>query len=404
MIQNTFKCVAHGGTPLDLTATITMDIGPAIVGTPTAAGVLGFPIPDDQVGIGGQLLVACDGGGTYTTRVSTTCVNGGPLAEDRMVELFPNSFPWPPALQQPLGAFPDGTYDHTLWFTPPANPDKRYLRADWFGVVVPGLPYLPGFTSIKHPERCLTWFLPRWTRQWQDAILAAQVARGHTHFGLMWEDAALAGLSLAQFIDLCRYVKQSIPYLQVSLGSKDLTPRDQTPEQYWGRNGIVAEALLSAGCVDEFIPGFEWNLWNVPGDSTIEIFQRLGDLGNSAGVPTYMHFSTGVPGWWAAGSNRFEFSQAMVGHVAGLNYQGDPAWDVPTYQARICDTLRDDPTYASGQLDMRDFERDASAEFDHDQPDEAATALRGYLMQCTVAPSHLWGYGNNGLRPDGSVL
>lgn len=330
----------------------------------------------------------------------------GQQPEIGVVELEPIAVPfvWPPAVRAPLAPFPPGVYDHTLWFDPPSQPSKRYLRADWWGVTIPGLPYLPGFTSLEHPERCLTWFLPRWSPEWQAKILEAHAERGHTHFGLMWEDAQLAGLDLNAFIALCKYVKQTIPFLQVSLGSKDITPRDQTPDQYRSRNGVVAEALLAAGCVDEFLPGFEWNLWNVPGDSTIETFQWLGDLGHSAGVTTGMHFSTGVTGWWGAGSNRFAFSRAMVGHIDNLSYQGDPEWTMPEYQARVCDTLRDDPVYASGQIDMRDFERDASAEFSSDLVDEPYTAQRGYLLQCTQAPTHLWGYGNNALRPDGSVL
>lgn len=371
-----------------------------------------FPDHDYPVQVAGNFEYRMDGYKTAAFRATVphpgeareADINGIPGNSTIPLEPSVVPFPWPPAKRPALGPLPPGVYDQTLWFDLPAEPSKRYMRGDWWGVVVPGLPYLPGFTSLEHPERCLTWFLPRWAPQWQDAILAAHAERGHTHFGLMWEDAQLAGLDINGFIALCKYVKQTIPYLQVSLGSKGLTPRDQNPDQYWARNGVVADALLNAGCVDEFIPGFEWNLWNVPGDWTIETFQRLGDLGHSADVTTGMHFSTGVTGWWSAGSNRFDFSRQMVGHIDVLNYQGDPVWDVPTYQARICDTLRDDPTYAAGLIDMRDFERDAAAEFSNDQPDEAATALRGYLMQCTRAPAHLWGYGNNGLRLDGSML
>jgi hypothetical protein len=87
--------------------------------------------------------------------------------------------------------------------------------------------------------------------------------------------------------------------------------------------------------------------------------------------------------------------------VDGLNYQGDVAWDVPMYQARLVDTLKQ---FAAQGYDLRDFEQDAAREFTQDHPNEDEVNLRSYLMMCTNAPIPVLGYGNGARRPDGNLL
>jgi hypothetical protein len=52
---------------------------------------------------------------------------------------------------------------------------------------------------------------------------------------------------------------------------------------------------------------------------------------------TCRHFSTHRTFWNPEG--RYQYWTDLGSDVDGINYQGDPAWDIGEYQARIVDTL-----------------------------------------------------------------
>ena len=63
-----------------------------------------------------------------------------------------------PVTQAPLRPMPPGSYDRVLPWDPPKTRD--FLRADAWGVTIPGLPFVAGVPgsggSSEHPERLLT--------------------------------------------------------------------------------------------------------------------------------------------------------------------------------------------------------------------------------------------------------
>lgn len=324
------------------------------------------------------------------------------VADDVAVLLFEDHAP--PKPRDPLPPFPPGNYQNTLPWTPPANRD--FLRADAWGVTIPGLPFVPGGSS-RHPERCLSWFLDRWDAGWQSQILKAHVERGYTHFYLSWPDSRAVGTSLDGFVSLCNQVKTAGLFPHVKLASKDFDQRDQSAAQWAASLDPVMDAL--AGIAAEY-GVWEWNFFNIPGQTTIDTFKYIGQKAHSQGATFWMHFSTEVTSWFANGDprGRFGFYDDIGTDVDGLDYQTSPTWDIPMLQARIVDSLSQFGRQGNRHK-FRLFEDSASLMFDNDQPDEDHANLRCYLGCCTTdnvtgTDAKVWGFGNGGRKPDGSVL
>jgi hypothetical protein len=324
----------------------------------------------------------------------------------------------PPIPRPPLPPWPPGDYRTVLPWDPPHTRD--FLRGDSWGVTLSGAPWVPG-ASAEQPERILSWFVDRYPADWQHRYLTTYAGYGYTHLKLSYADSTAppvappggppgAGRTPAQFVETCRLVQSYGLYVHVMLGSKVYQPHDQTPDAYVGWAHPIMAELMAQNCVDEFCPGWEWDLWNVPGDTTIDIFKRLGAFAHAGGRSCWMHFSPHVTSWFADGDprGRFGFYADIGRDIDGLNYQADSSWDCAMLQARIVDTLWQFGTEGNRHKFRLD-EDVAILMFSQDHPNEDDANLRGYVACCTIddvrhTDAKVWGFGNGGRRPDGSRI
>ncbi len=332
-----------------------------------------------------------------------------------------------PSLRSPLVLPPGSGYVTTLPWTPPQTRD--YLRADSWGVTLPGAPWVPGASS-RHPERILSWFIDRYSKGWQDAYLDAYAARGYTHLKLSAADSMGPvdngpnsppgnGQSLQQFVETCGKVKQNcIKYVQVVLGSKYFQPANMSAQQWADYADPIMDALTAARVVDEFILGWEWNLWNDPGSRndppdqrpTIAALRHAGQKAHAAGCSFWYHGGPENTSWFADQDprGRFGFWEDLGNTIDGLNYQTYPTWSMEETQARIVDTLWQFGT-SGNRWKFRFDEDQASLMFDNDLPDEDMANARGYAALCTTdnvrgTDAKVWGFGNGGRNLDGTAV
>jgi hypothetical protein len=284
----------------------------------------------------------------------------------------------------------------------PWNPpqDRDFLRADAWGVPVPGLPFVSRGSS-EHPERILTYLLYKYdAATWWRKIFDAHARRGYTHFVLSWPDARSdGGQTIEQFRAMCAAVKAAGFFVHVKVASKDFDPRDQTPEQWAARLDPAMDAF--AGVVDEYSP-WEWDSFNVPGRPSIDALKHMGQKAHAQGATFWLHFFPEHTSWFAPNDRRgrFGFYDDLGADVDGLDYQTIPTWSIQETQARLVDTLIQFATQGNRHK-LRFFEDAATLEFTHDHPDENDAALRGFLALCTHGPARVWGAGNGIAYPDG---
>ncbi len=325
----------------------------------------------------------------------------------------------PTASRGPLAPFPPPvTYRTELPWDPPHERD--FLRADSWGVVIPDAPVVPG-SSTKHPERILSWFVDRYEADFRKRYLQTYASYGYTHLKLSYADSCGPvdngpnsppgnGHSLEQFIETCLEVKRYLPYVQVVIGSKYFQPRNMTAAQWASFADPIMDALHQANAVDEWILGWEWDLWNTPGEPTISAFKHAGQKAHAAGRSFWMHYSPHVTSWFKDGDprGRFGFYDDIAPDVDGLNYQTFPTWTVEDMQARIVDSLWQFGKRGN-DVKFRLDEDQAALMFDQDKPDSEDANVRGYLACCTIdnvrwTDAKVWGFGNGARRVDGSPL
>jgi hypothetical protein len=326
-----------------------------------------------------------------------------------LLHLLDDAIARPPAQKRgPLPPPPPGVYTALPW-TPPQTRD--YLRADCWGITLPGLPFVPGGSSNQPAQnRFLSWFFDRYPSSWQEQWIAANHANGYTHVVLSPQDEMSQGRSLAQVVDTHRRLKQAGFYVHTMLLSKLYSPRDMPVDQFCDMAFPIMEALIGAGVADEFCPAWEMDLFNVPGQTSLDICKQVGAKAHAAGCSCWLHFSTHVTSWFADGDprGRYGFWQDLGADVDGLDYQGDSAWSQNEWQARIVDTLSQFGSQGN-QHKFRAFERLGTLMFDNPTPDEDDANLDGYLACCTIddvkhTDAKVWGSGE-GLRAlDGSPI
>lgn len=335
----------------------------------------------------------------------------------------------PPVPRPPLdmSQVPSNVQQVLPWVPPE---DRDYMRGNAWAVTIPGLPWVPGAAS-EHPDRCLTWFLDRWSLDWQDQILRTYCGRQYRHFVLSAPDSLGstdphpggppgAGQTLEQLVETCRRVKryraQSSPdplYITMFLGSKVFQPADMSTSAWIAYVDPLLDALLPV--VDEVVPGWEWNLFNIPGAVSIEVPKHIGARAHAAGVSCWLHFSIHVTSWFADGDPRGRYGYwADLGEdVDGILYQSDPAWTADELQARIVDTLHQFGEQGNRHK-FRQFETLAIEQFTgnppgSEHPNEDDGDRLDYLAACTTdVVSHteakVWGAGNGIRKPDGTPI
>jgi hypothetical protein len=315
------------------------------------------------------------------------------------VDTFPSfkrpvAIPRSPLVFPSCGSCPSPTsYDKTLPMAPQSSRD--YLRADCWGVTLPGLPFVSGGSS-EHPERVLSWFFDVYPAVWQPQILTAHATRGYTHFYLSWPDSRVrAGATIASFVQTCLRIKQWGFYVHVKLWSKDFDPGGQNLAQFQASLDPLLDALFAANAVDEG-SFWEYDANNTTQDA-VAVHQYFGNRFHAGGASFWCHF---LPehGFWGTG-NYSDWWTALVGAVDGLDYQGNPAYDIGQQQARLVDFLNE----RGGQAKLRAFELYGAAQFSGDHPTEDEANALGYLTICTKANTPTWGCGAGFRAPDGSA-
>ena len=311
--------------------------------------------------------------------------------------------PFPPLPPMPVCHScprPD-SYDQDLPWTPPVSRD--FLRADAWGVPVDGLPFVPGGSS-EHPERLLTAFLYKYDRALWPACFAEHKRRGYTHWVLWWPNARAEDVSLADFVAMCKVIQAAGFYTQVGLNSKDFDARDQSASQWQAQLGPVFAALGAARAADEYAV-WEWDAHNIPGQPTLDAFRYCGQQAHAQGASFWAHFLPEHTSWFKDKDprGRFGFWADLGADVDGLQYQGDPSWDIGQLQAKIVDTLIQF-AHQGNQHKLRAFELTALTQFTHDHPTEEEACLTGYLACCTRGPATVWGFGNGARRPSGEAI
>ncbi len=324
-----------------------------------------------------------------------------------------------PIPRSPL-VLPPGAFATTLPWAPPNSRD--YLRADSWGVTMPGFPWVPG-AAPDYYERVLSWFLDRYTLDQQKKYLNTVGGYGYTHLKLSAGDSMGPrdngpnsppgnAQTLGQLVATCRLVKQFLPYVQMTLGSKYFHPWNMSLDQYQSIFEPIMDALISARVVDEFIPGWEWDLWNqnTPGPITISIFKWVGQKAHAAGCSNWSHFSSEKTSWFADGDprGRYGFWDDLGADMDGINYQTEPSWSIKDTQDRIVDTLKQ--FGQQGNVHKFRFDEDEAAlEWNNPHPNEDDANARGYLAACTYdnvahTDAKVWGFGNGARMPDGGQI
>jgi len=317
------------------------------------------------------------------------------------------------------------SYDQTL----PASPSlaRDFLRGSFWSVVVPGLPFVPGNVpwsggSLEHPERLVQGLDYKYDRrEWWPRMVAENAARGYTHWLRWWGNARVdGGNSEEQFVDDCLYLKSlGVPYVKVWLWAKDADPHDLSADDLKRRFESIVGKLCRANAVDEFTPGGEWNLGNVPGRPTIDFFKWVGQQAHGAGASCWAHFSTEVTSWFADGDprGRYGFWDDLGGDVDGIDYQAVPVtfnepippdgsrWDIGEFQSRLVDTLKQFGEQGNRHK-IRACEFSAILSFVGDYPDEDQHDALGFLACCTRASKGavVWGSGDGVRMPDGTAI
>lgn len=272
---------------------------------------------------------------------------------------------------------------------PPAVRD--YLRANCWGIPIPGLPWIPGVTSNKTPitqSRFLSYVFDCYPTWAQDQWINENLLRGYTHAVMSWPDSrASAGKSLAQFAASCARIKESGLYVHVKLWSKDFDPRDMDFATW----KVYADPIFAGlnGIADEF-SCWEYDSGNRSDQTAIDVHQYLGEMAHSQAASFWCHFFSNRGYWWE-GHEEAEWYEVLKGHVDGLDLQIDPAYDIGENQARTVDHLRD---VAPSGCKVRAFEPGTpTLMFDNDHPDEGEADAFGLLTLCTKGAAPVWGGG-----------
>jgi len=307
--------------------------------------------------------------------------------------------PHPPEYPNPLRCW------HTLWQVPPPRTDTRWMRGNFFGMRIPGLPPVRG--GAADPSRVFWPFFDRYDAAGQDAIIAGTHARGYVDVKLSWPDSRDGnGQSIDQYVATSVRLQQAGLRVTHMLLSKDFDGRNPDPAKL----NAVLDALLAAGAADKVCCFWEGNLFIDPQPVIQRIIDHVTARTVPAGVLTYVHFSPGVIAWQKDGQSTADFWKQQVGKLTGLLHQVDPAQTAAQMQARLNDGL---VRFGGGfgfpadsgfghPFDLVSDEVGASRMFVGASEDDGDKW--GYEALCTPGPVPVMGFGNGARHPDGGVI
>lgn len=337
---------------------------------------------------------------------------------------------WPPPKRAPLPPLPPGQYDRVLPFTPPTQPDKLFYRGGFCDVRVPGLPLLPGMAGYtvspwnqNQPPFCppiMAIDTPRYGDPERAMILQAHADRGYTHFQLSIGHAMEQGLSIEDYVRFAQQVQAAGFFADHwFLGGGNFNARDMDAAYWRPLCQPWIDALLSAGAIDCACVGWQLDGYNTGTPRMVDgrmqspiqsIIDYLAGQLVPHGIPLGTHWLNEA-GAWNDPFDRFRWWQDQRGKLSWFHHQGDVNLDIPTYQAKLCDTLN---PFGNGRMGTSGlfsdrpyglvvFECSAQAQFDLHMSEDIGDQ-RGYLLSCTKAASHVSGYGNGARLISGVVL
>jgi len=284
----------------------------------------------------------------------------------------------------------------------PVGPTVDFWRGDAWGVTILGLPSVPG-GSPKHPERALSWFLDRYSLDWQTAILQAYRRRGYTHFALSYPDSRAFGTSDAEFVQLAQRVKAAIPYVAVFLTSKDYDPRNADAATRMAAITGVVDSLIAHLAIDVAVVGWELDTFNQ--GQLLEDF--IAALANRyPGLPLFVHFTSYKTSWQPDGQPRAQFWQffrraAGPDRLIGLLYQANQDDPCGLMQAHFQDAMIPPSGLEAAGAILVPWEIQATNSFYQDHPTEDEANARGWEMMATPGRVLASGFGEGARYPNG---
>ena len=305
-----------------------------------------------------------------------------------------------------------------IW-TPPSSPTLEYIRANLWGVTIPGLPSIAGGASGPARERGLTYLLDRYPPEWQDRYLRGYVKRGLTHWWLSIPDSMKgpSRLSVGQYVDLSKRVRDAgIPFVCHFLRSKDYDGRNPDPSAVYG----VVEALAAADLIPMASHAWEASLWYTPAAfrATID-----SDAIRFRGIHWCVHLQQqyadyGPDGREDHGPIFWKANLAVGVKTLLYQYQSDPlsqAWTAGMMQARGNDVsvrfIRGGLWGLPETVNWACFELIAQQLFNNQRDGDGRVAtedigdLKGFeTALCTPGPLGPCGFGNGCRYPSGDVV
>ena len=194
--------------------------------------------------------------------------------------------------------------------------------------------------SAETKDQILSWFLDRYPLDFQKQYLTKYAGYGYTHLYLSPPDSLNgAGKSMDEFVETCRLVRSYGLYVGLNMASKYFQPRDMDPDQFAAYVDPLLDVLLDEA--DEFVPAWEWDLWNRTAPDAITIMRHIGQRAHGAGKTCWLHFGPHTTSWFKDGDprGRFGFWDDLEGDVDGINYQTIPDWTTQEMADRMVDTL-----------------------------------------------------------------
>lgn len=313
--------------------------------------------------------------------------------------------------------------DYELWYPLPGGPggaDKFFFRGDWCGIDLPGAPFVPGGPS-PNTQVMMSALLDRYPADVRAEYLALY-AGWYTHLQRSVGHALAGGASIQQYVDLSLQAKRlSLHADHWFLAGQDCWGDDcrDRDYKYWAAKlDPWIDALLDAEAIDTACVGWQLDGYNIPGEPIKGIIYYIADRLTPYGIPVYTHWINDAGGWWAAGSNRFEWWQQMRGRLSGMHLQVDTRAPMKPIQEAIralAIPFNNGQTGTSGLFGDKPYtcvftEYAAQDRFDQKPGDPTHSIMsvdqadeRGFLGLCTKG-FPVGGFYGGGRGPDGSVL
>lgn len=201
-------------------------------------------------------------------------------------------------------------------FKKPFRPAPRLWNGvSMCGARIEGLPPVSG--GADDASLFLSWFYHLYDYEWRRALREHMKDPLRTHWLLSWPDARAAGLSPAQFRDICLELVNDGFYPCVMLSSKDFDPKD-VPAIL---DGLAELMPLLVGLVPMFCVGWELSLWLSPTQVQQLIDALFPVVQEQPGTLLYVHFQQGYGSFQQPGHFFADFWNLNVGKLTGLLHQ-----------------------------------------------------------------------------------